>query len=121
VYVNLELTPYIARTDPAQEIVLHTGEALSDVDGAWLTDSGRLLLRLGDKVAAIDDRDMADALQRLAVSSGRAMADDEILAWLSEPGSRQITFRFRDALIPVARIADTDIASFFGFVPAPRP
>src|SRR5664279_4880648 len=45
VYVNLEATPYIARTDPAQGFLLHTGAPVSKIDAAWMTETGRMVLQ----------------------------------------------------------------------------
>jgi hypothetical protein len=81
VYVQLEATPYIVRTDPAQGWLLHTGAALGDVDEAVMTQHGALVLRGGDVVAQLDDRDFAQVLPLLHLG-GAAVADDALLAWL---------------------------------------
>src|SRR3569623_3326252 len=57
VYVSLDATPYIARTDPQHGFVLHTDEPLATIDAGWLTDEGRLLLQGGNRIATLDDRD----------------------------------------------------------------
>lgn len=119
VYVDLQLAPYIARTDPVHELILHTGEMIMAVDSAWMTDCGRLLLICGDKVAAIDDRDMAECLGKLQ-SAGRAMTDEQILAWFAQADDADVTFHFHGAAIPVRRIADEQLAQHFGFVATPR-
>ena len=41
VYLNLEATPYIARTDPQQGLVLHTGEAFGPLERALHDRGGR--------------------------------------------------------------------------------
>lgn len=120
VYVNLEATPYIARTDPLHEYILHTGDALEKLDAAWLTDTGQLLLESGEWVAMVDDRDMTQSLARM-YCAGRKATDEEILAWLAQPDALKLEFRFRDKAVPLAPIARGDIASRFGFVPAPQP
>ncbi|MDF3037010.1 MAG: hypothetical protein K0S28_2284, partial [Paucimonas sp.] len=38
VYVDLEATPYIVRTDPQTGFRLHTGEPLMDVERVWMTE-----------------------------------------------------------------------------------
>src|SRR5689334_19557224 len=54
VYVNLEVTPYVAHTDPVQSFILQTGEPLPIVSGAWLTNMGQLIFESEEKVALVD-------------------------------------------------------------------
>jgi hypothetical protein len=65
VYVNLEATPYIARTDPAQGLVLQTGAALDRIERLFLTEAGVPIVQAGDVVAQIDDRDVAQLFEAL--------------------------------------------------------
>jgi hypothetical protein len=121
VYVNLEATPYVTHTDPAQGFVLHTGEPLSDIDGAWLTEAGQLLLKSAEKIALVDDRDMAQCIAGLRID-GAAVADEYLLDWLNEEGSAgSLTLLRNEKQIPVQRIALGAIAEHFGFVQAPQP
>jgi hypothetical protein len=121
VYVNLETTPYIAHTDPAQGFVLHTGEPLTIVDGAWITEFGELLLEGAAKVAQVNDRDMAECLAQLRLD-GQPMSDERLLAWLSEPASTQhLSLNLASRRVPVQRIAHSAIAQHFGFVRMPQP
>lgn len=121
VYVNLEATPYIARTDPAHGFMLHTGEPVTAVDGAWLTETGQLLLKIGEKIALVDDRDMAQCLPCLHAAGGPAN-DEQILAWLSRPAdAAALSLKYGGkhlSLLPIARDA---IANQFGFASMPQP
>jgi hypothetical protein len=119
VYVNLEVTPYIARTDPAQGFVLHTGEPLPLIDDAWITEAGRLILEAGEKVAQVDDRDMSEYLVHLLID-GEAIGDDQLLEWLGDadhPG--KLTLDTASRRIPVQRLVSTEIGAHFGFDPTP--
>lgn len=121
VYVNLELTPYIAHTDPAHGLVLHTGEPLPVIDGAWLTEAGQLLLKNAEKIATLDDRDMAQCLGRLRID-GTTVEDEQLLDWLGEPHSPGLlTLDHAGERIAVQRIAGNAIAAHFGFVRSPQP
>ena len=121
VYINLEVTPYIAHTDPAQGFVLHTGEPLSVIDGAWLTEAGELLLQCGEKVAMVDDRDLAQCLAGLRID-GVPVGEEQLLAWLSQPESATpLTLDRAEERIPVQRIERSAIARHFGFVQRPQP
>lgn len=120
VYVDLELTPYIAHTDPVLGYVLQTGEAMTAIDAVMLTDDGRLLLIAPGKVAAIDDRDLAQALAALRLD-GKLAGDDALLAWMENPSDQgSLTWQAAEIAIPVSQIATTDIATRFSFVPTPR-
>jgi hypothetical protein len=117
VYVNLEAAPFIARTDPALGLVLHTGEPLGVPDEAYLLDSGALLLRAGVRVAQLDDRDLAQLLQAMELD-GKPVADDALMAWL-EGGAGRLALRWQGQLLPVERLAAEEAPQRFGFVPRP--
>lgn len=121
VYVNLEATPYIAHTDPAQGFLLHTGEPLTIIDDAWITESGELVLEGEDKVAQVDDRDMAECLAHLRLDD-QAVSDEQLLAWLSQPANaHHLSLNLASRRVPVQRIARSAIAQHFGFVQIPQP
>src|SRR4051812_27563116 len=117
VYLNLEATPFIARTDPRHGLVLHTGEVLGPVDQAFLTDAGVLIVQSADKVAQLDDRDFAQVMADLELD-GKAASDEALLAWI-DGGAGTMALHFRDQRVAVQRIAQGDIASRFGFVRTP--
>jgi hypothetical protein len=119
VYVNLEATPYIARTDPSKGFLLQTGEPLGPLDAAWLTDDGQLLLQSGEVVALVDDRDTAQCLA--SVRQGDAPASDEdLLAWLNNPqAGKELTLEHGGKRLLLGRMPRSDMAGHFGFVPAP--
>jgi hypothetical protein len=120
VYVNLEITPYIAHTDPAQGFVLQHGEALPLVDSAWLTESGQLILQSADKVAALDDRDLAECLAGLRLDDA-VVADQQLLDWLAGGSGAQLTLDYGGQRLPLQHIARTALESRFGFVAMPQP
>ncbi|MGZ3236441.1 MAG: DUF2946 family protein [Burkholderiaceae bacterium] len=120
VYVNLEATPYIAHTDPTQGLVLHTGEALSAIDAAWITENGQLVLRNGEKIALVDDRDMTQCITQLRMN-GKTVDDDELLAWITNKSdANPLALLYQGKLVPVLRIQHDRLASNFGFVSAPQ-
>ena len=117
VYVNLEATPFIARTDPAQGFVLHTGQALAAVDGVFMTDAGALILQAGEVVAQLDDRDVEQVLGRMELD-GRPASIEAIMAWL-EDDSEELVLALGDVRVPVERLAAEAVARRFGFVQLP--
>ncbi|MBI1891622.1 MAG: DUF2946 family protein [Burkholderiales bacterium] len=121
VYVALEATPYIARTEPDHRFILHTGEALSTLDHAWLTESGALILQSGEKIAMVDDRDMAQCMTQLQLGEC-TVCDDELLDWMAGADNIQpLVLRYNEQSLAVGRIALEALASHFRFVREPSP
>jgi len=122
VYVNLEATPFIARTDPQQGLLLQTGQALGTIDQAFMTDSGAIVVRAGEVLAQIDDRDVAQLLQMMTLD-GRPVADDALLRWLEsdtgQSASGKLSLRWQDRNVAVERLTLQDAAQRFGFVQRP--
>jgi hypothetical protein len=119
VYVNLETTPYVARTDPAQGLVVQTGEALGPGDKAYMTAAGALIVQAGGKVAQVDDRDVAQLIATMEMD-GATVGDEALLAWL-ETGTGTVSLRVADVRIDVERLPDGDLGQRFGSVALPQP
>ena len=118
VYVNLEATPYIARSDPQHGFVLQTGAPLAAIDTAYLCDNGALILRNDYIVAQVDDRDMAHVLPALRVD-GQAAGDEALLAWL-EKGQGNLMLLHDGKEIAVQPLAYASVPPTFGFLRAPQ-
>ena len=114
VYVQLEATPYIVRTDPAACWLLHTGAPLGPVEAAFLSDAGALILRSGDVVSQLDDRDFADVLPRLRLN-GAPVADELLLDWME--GRAEGTLSLDG--VSIERIAADQLATRFAYVSVP--
>jgi hypothetical protein len=121
VYVNLEATPYIARTDSASGFVLHTGTPLTTIEQVWLTDIGELLLVSQQIVAQVDDRDMAHCIPALHFNN-QTVSDEQLLAWLAHPDDAvQLTLSHAGQQLRVQHIAKKDVPEYFRFIRAPQP
>ena len=120
VYVNLDATPYIARTDPAHGFLLHTGDTFASPEAAWLTETGQLILEGAGKVAMLDDRDLAQVIPNLRIG-GLPLGDAQLLDWLSEEqNEKAMTLDHHGQSLPVRRISAKAIAEHFGFVRVPQ-
>jgi hypothetical protein len=117
VYVNLEATPYIARTDPAQGLVLQTGAALATIERLYLTEVGVAIVQAADIVAQVDDRDVAQLFEAMELN-GQPAGDEALLRWLDD-GAGALTLRWRGQAVPVERIARDTLPERFGFVRTP--
>ena len=118
VYLNLEATPYIARSDPQHGFILQTGAPLAAIDAAYLCDTGALILRQGDSVAQVDDRDMAHVLPSLRVD-GQVAGDEALLAWL-ENAQGNLVLLHDGKEIAVQPLAYASVPQTFGFQRAPQ-
>ena len=118
VYLNLEATPYIARSDPQHGFVLQTGAPLVQVEQAYLCDNGALILRNGKIVAQVDDRDMAQVLAALRLD-GQPAGDEALLAWL-EAGTGKLTLLHAGKEIAVQALDYASVPQTFGFQRTPQ-
>ena len=121
VYVNLEATPFIARTDPLQAFLLHTAEVMAPVDAVWLTKSGRVVFKSAGRIALLDDRDTAQCLAMM-YADGVVITDDLLLAWIASGGSStSLLMMVGDRAIAVGWRDDQTLAEESGFVQVPLP
>lgn len=120
VYVELEATPFIARTDPAHGFVTHDGIAAGKISKAFMTTDGRLVLQCGDKPAMLDDRDLAECLPRFRLD-GSACDDDALMSWLgsASASSPLLTLMVGSEPVQIERIAPDQLEQGFGFVAHP--
>jgi len=122
VYIDLAATPYIARTardDPDAGLLLHTGEMPERFDAAWMTDSGRLVLKTDGKIAMLDDRDLQHLLP--AIHIGNAPAGDALVKWCAGENPAAATIDIRQVRLPLERIPQEEMPQRFGYVSRPRP
>ncbi len=113
VYVELEATPYIARTTPAGKFITQDNEPLSSIDAAWMTEEGRLVLQGSGKLAMVDDRDLADCAGMLRID-GTPVDDDALLAWLERmQGELQLNLGGR--LITITPVRSDELGKRLGF------
>ena len=119
VFLQLEVAPFIARTDPSAGLLLQTGEALDAIDEAFMTPSGTMIVRRGDKAAQVDDRDMGQLAAWLR-HGGEALSDEGLLDWMEAPDDR-LSLRYAGRDIAVQPLADSDIEARLGFVRTPTP
>jgi len=112
VFLNLESTPFVVRTDPAQGLVLHTGAPMPDVEAAFLTEAGELILQAGDVVAQLDDRDFTQALEWFDVDG------ETLLKWIGRPED-ELTMRLGGNQLTVEHLGRDDVPARLGFVRVP--
>jgi Protein of unknown function (DUF2946) len=119
VYADLEATPHIARTDPTVEFILHTGESMRNIESAWMTETGRLLLRAGEKIAMLDDRDLLHCLS--AIQVGDFPPGEQLVEWCAQDTASAASIRIGGVQLALLRIRENALAASFGYVARPRP
>jgi hypothetical protein len=117
VYLNLEATPFIARTDPAHGLVLHTGEPVAALDRAFMTETGEVIVDAGGKIAQLDDRDVTQVMTTMEMN-GAAASDEALMAWL-ESGEGELVLRYKEQAVPVERIERDGVPQRFHFTRLP--
>lgn len=119
VYVELEATPFIARTDPALGFMTHDGEAMSKISHVFMTTDARLLLQSDDKLAMLDDRDLAECLPRLTLA-GMPCDDLALMSWLgSSTSANTLRFSLNENFWDIERISSDHLEQRFGFIAHP--
>lgn len=118
VYVDLETTPFVARTDPVHQFVLHDGKLMTDMNEVCLTEQGQLVLRNSRQIAMLDDRDLAQCLTLLK-RQGKVINDDQLLDWLASP-TDDLSLNTLTGDIPVRWMRSDRLASSFGFIRRPE-
>jgi hypothetical protein len=117
VYVNLEATPFIARSDPTHGFVLHTGQPMAAPEQVFMLDSGGIVLRAGEQLAQLDDRDVAQLLQFMELD-GKPVADEALMAWLDQ-GPGQLTLVWQDSRIAIERLRAEELPQRFAYIQRP--
>ncbi len=99
VYVRLEYTPWILRSQPDGSLFTHTGHAFVAAQAAWLDEAGNLLISGASGVGLVHGHDL------VGLADAIVMPDGELPGRLALPG---IT-------LDLHPIAATDAPQRFGF------
>jgi hypothetical protein len=118
VYVTLEATPFVARTDPLHGLLLQTGAAMGRLDAAYLTESGELILQSGRNVAQLDDRDLAQVTGKFEFD-GKPIGEETLIDWIAT-AAQGLTWYFNAQRVAVRRIAQAELETRLDFVRTPR-
>ena len=126
VFVSLEYTPFVVTTAPdaSKGLQTHTGTSIEKISGAWVDESGALLIRWGSDLGVLNDRDLASVAGFFADLHGKPI-DDDMMARAFDPETRRhatgLYFAYAGSRIPIGRIRTSEVPLKFGFDPDPRP
>ena len=95
-YVALEYAPLIVQRteDDSGLLSTHTGAAIRSVQTVYLDEDGALLLATEHGAALLAEADLHWALGCLQRTNGAAIADEDLLLALQQPGGSTTALRF---------------------------
>ncbi len=125
VFVTLEYTPFVVHTkDDSASLATHTAQPIDRVSGAWVDESGSLILRWATGIGVVSDRDLAAVSGFFADIHGDPLSDATLAKAFDPENRRHATGAYLDYAgnrVPIGRIRAGEVAQKFGFDPAPRP
>lgn len=128
VFLDLDYAPLVFRIVSPHAAPLaietHSGQAVAILAGAWLDESGTLLLETEHGVGTVHDRDLDLVLPHLADDAGGSLTEDR-LGELMERAQRNIDvplwLKFREGRVKIGAIASREIPGRFRFIARPLP
>lgn len=126
VFVELAYTPFVYRVVSADgqplAIESHTGKRASSLAGAWIDESGALLVNTEHGLGVINDRDLEAAPASLVDANGGALPEDtleEALALLEAGRDAPVWLKLGDSNVKVEAIRSADVPGRFGYTQRP--
>lgn len=126
VFVTLEYTPFVVGISAEGQAVLQaqTGQGVDRVTGAWIDETGSILVRCGAGIGVVNDRDLVRILSMIKDIRGQDAKEDMLGRALDSESRRHATglyFDYRAHKVPIGRIHAGEVPLKFGFDPAPKP
>ena len=126
VFVALEYTPFVVNTasDSSTALETHIGQSIAKVSGAWVDETGSLLLRWATGLGVLNDRDLATVSGLFTDVHGKPIGDAVLARAFDAEARRHATGVYVDyagSRVPIGRIQAGEVAQKFGFDPTPMP
>ena len=122
VYIDLDYVPWVVTLDGYRDLITHTGEKVSSVDGVWLDGDSNLLVHTEYGIALVCDRDLDTLLDQFCRMDGLPLDLVSLEAELenvSNGAAGSLHFRWPNPLL-VEFIDRARVGPRFGFEPRPR-
>jgi hypothetical protein len=122
VFVDLEYTPIVVRVADDSRLFTHTGRPVSVIDGAWIDESGRMLVATEHGPALVDDRDIELFWSAVSEDTSR-LDEDQVIAAIEElqrGGSADLRIQYAGKTVALRPIVAAEVATRFGFIAHPR-
>ena len=120
VFVTLHGLPLVYRLD-GERVLAHTGAVVQSVSALWLDDAGGVILETELGAGTLDDRDLAQVLERIYDVQQRPAGESALLALAAGHDGAALHARVGRGRVTVGAIASAGLAARFGFNPSPRP
>jgi len=128
VFLDLDFAPWVYRIGSPQGAPLaiesHSGKPVTLLAGAWLDESGTMLLETEHGIGTVHDRDLDLVLPHLADGKGNPLTEDQLdqLMERAQQGNDvPLWLKFREDRVRIGAIASREIPGRFGFVARPLP
>lgn len=127
VYVALDYTPFVYRLpssaiDAAPTLETHTGLTVARVEGAWIDESGVVLVATEYGPGMVEDRGLERLLPCFTQRDCSQLTDDEIdsrIDRVQQGFDADVHFCYAGKTVQVAPIKARRVPLKFGFVPLP--
>ncbi len=128
VFVTLDYTPLVLRVASAEgaplELETHTGKRAAEIEGAWIDESGALLLVTEHGIGVVHDRDLGRLVPYFMDATGNPL-DEPVLDGLMDLAQQQrdvpLWLKHRESSVKIEPVAAREVPSKFGFVAQPEP
>jgi len=114
VFAKLDYTPFVYRLRDAQpkpRFETHTGLPVENLTGAWLDETGSLLLQTEYGIGVVLDRHLNEIANYLCDEHGNPLADFLSDPAFFDPGNQRLC---------IERLHSTEVAARFGFITEPQ-
>jgi hypothetical protein len=125
VYVALDYTPIVYRLSGrrSESLETHTGQAVGQIESAYLDERGALLLVTAAGPGVVCDRDLSALVEYLVDASGQPLSEAQLEALATNPYAYAggIALAILAQRIPLHGVLREDAPRKFGFVRNPCP
>lgn len=124
VFVELDLAPYVLFPSDNAGWLTHTGQAIENVEYAWVDEEGNMGMMCDHGLGLIHDQAILHASSLLCDRTGQALGEaalEKALSLFTEGGQDdQVCMRFGTALVNIRSIPKLDLESWGQFVRNPE-
>ena len=127
VFVRIEYAPLVLRVveerDGALGFETHTGRHVASLEGAWLDETGSLVVVTDLGPGVVDDRDLDRLMPAFVDVNGNAIAEDvleELIELAGGQGDVPLWLKFAERNVRIGVIRANEIPSRFAFVRDPE-
>ena len=122
VFVDLEYTPLVVRVADDSTLVTHIDLPVGAIEGAWVDESGRMIVATEHGPALVDDRELESLSSWITVADAVLADEDRLAAAIEElqlGGDADLRIRYASKTVPLLPIRAADVPVRFSFIQHP--